>query len=231
VVTRRRTAGVVAVGVAAVLAAVVWYGWFPQYRPGLADGEVYGVDVSRHQGRIDWRKVSDDGIDVAYVKATEGGDHVDEEFRRNWRGAGEAGLLRGAYHFFTLCRAGDVQAKHFVSVVGDEDPLLPPAVDLELAGNCRDRPPLLTLRREVRSYLDVVDRACRCTTVVYVGQDFLDRYPMDFGEHPRWIRRILRHPSESEWMLWQFTGAAHVSGIDGAADLNVVRATRQDVAP
>lgn len=76
--------------------------WFPDHRPALRVGERYGVDVSNHQGVIEWERVSADGISFAYIKATEGGDHVDAQFYANWRAAATAGLDRGAYHFFTF---------------------------------------------------------------------------------------------------------------------------------
>src|SRR5687767_5289040 len=75
--------------------------WFPHHRPDLRTGERYGVDVSNHQGAIDWEAVAADGIDVAYLKATEGGDHVDRRFAASWDAARAAGLDVGAYHFFT----------------------------------------------------------------------------------------------------------------------------------
>src|ERR671910_485801 len=78
-----------------------WYVWLPGYRPGLEAGERYGVDVSSHQSEIDWENVAGDGIEFAYIKATEGGDYVDERFQQNWDDSAAAGLDRGAYHFFT----------------------------------------------------------------------------------------------------------------------------------
>jgi GH25 family lysozyme M1 (1,4-beta-N-acetylmuramidase) len=91
-------------GLVGVLAALWWFLWVPNWRPSLKEGERYGIDVSGHQDVIDWKRVADDGITFAYIKATEGGDFVDDRFRENWRNAGTAALDRGAYHFFTLCR-------------------------------------------------------------------------------------------------------------------------------
>jgi lysozyme len=76
------------------------------YRPALLPGERYGIDVSHHQGVIDWERVANDGISFAYMKATEGNEFVDERFADNWRGAANAGLDRGAYHYFPLCSPG-----------------------------------------------------------------------------------------------------------------------------
>src|SRR5262245_45992334 len=60
---------------------------------------IQGIDVSYWQGDIDWRKVADAGVHFAYIKATEGGDHLDAKFLDNWRAAKLAGVARGAYHF------------------------------------------------------------------------------------------------------------------------------------
>ncbi|TIQ02124.1 MAG: muramidase, partial [Mesorhizobium sp.] len=65
---------------------------------------VHGVDVSRWQGNVNWGKLRAQGANFAYIKATDGGDHLDPMFRKNWRNADAAGLKRGAYHFFYWCR-------------------------------------------------------------------------------------------------------------------------------
>jgi lysozyme len=67
--------------------------------------EIHGIDVSRYQSFIDWQsvkamKVKDVRIGFAFIKATEGLTNVDGQFRRNWRKAEEAGMIKGAYHFF-----------------------------------------------------------------------------------------------------------------------------------
>ena len=68
---------------------------------------MHGVDVSRWQGDIDWQTLKSQGANFVYIKATDGGDHLDPMFKRNWRAAEKAGLKRGAYHFFYWCRRGE----------------------------------------------------------------------------------------------------------------------------
>ena len=182
------------------------------------------MDVSAHQGRIDWAAVADDGIEFAYVKATEGGDFVDERFEANWEGAEAAGLDLGAYHFFTLCTPGDVQARHFLAVAPPERGALPPAVDLELAGNCSARPPQRAVGNELGRFLLHVEEAWGTDAVLYVGEDFEEQYPGRAGlGRPLWLRRFLLRPSE-DWWIWQLHGRALIDGIDGGADLDVMRA-------
>ena len=225
---RRRRWPLVTVAVLLVVVlAGAWgrYRWFPRYRPELRDGESYGVDVSHHQGEIDWERVAGDDIEFAYIKATEGGDFVDVSFEANWRGAADAGLDRGAYHFFTLCRPGKDQAANFLATVPPDPDALPPVVDLELSGNCSDRPDRQQIEQELDVFLDEVETATDRQVVLYVGADFEQRYHLrDQLERPIWHRRMLRRPGVGGWWMWQFHAWAAVDGIDGDADLNVMRA-------
>lgn len=227
IVRRRRRWPVVVAAVLVAAVAVgwwVWFRWLPGYRPGLDAGERYGVDVSSHQGEVDWERVAGDRIAFAYIKATEGGDFVDERFRRNWDGAAGAGLDRGAYHFFTLCRAGAEQAENFLRTVPSDPDALPPVVDLELAGNCSERPDRARIERELGAFLERVEAATGQTVVLYVGADFEDRYRIrDELNRPIWHRRVLIRPDVDGWWIWQFHGSASVEGIEGDADLNVMR--------
>ncbi|MDX6595947.1 MAG: lysozyme [Solirubrobacterales bacterium] len=210
----------------AVIAAVAVFGWFvwlPAHRPSLRPGEVVGIDVSHHQGPIAWDRVAADGIGFAYIKATEGDDFVDERFAENWSASDEAGLRRGAYHFFTLCSPGAAQAHHFLDVVPPDPNALPPAVDLELAQNCSERPDPAALRRELQAYLAVVEAATGRRVVLYIGDDIEDRYAIR-GElqPPLWLPRFLLRPS-GDWLIWQTSAFAHVDGVEGRVDLDVMR--------
>jgi len=201
-----------------------WYGWLPNHRPALHAGERYGVDVSNHQGVIAWDRVAGDGMSFAYIKATEGGDFVDDRFQENWSGSAGAGLDRGAYHFFTLCRSGVDQAANFLAAVPETAGSLPPAVDLELAGNCADRPDQVWVEREIDAFLDRVEAATGRPVVMYVGDDFEDAYHLRHrGDRPVWYRRILRRPDTDDWWIWQVQGHAAIDGINGGADLDVMR--------
>jgi lysozyme len=216
--------GIVAgtLGFVAVVAAAGWFLWLPQQRPSLAAGERYGIDVSHHQGAIDWQAVAGDGIEFAYLKATEGGDHLDTTFEANWTGAAAAGIDRGAYHFFTSCTPGDEQAAHFLATVPDGAEL-PPALDLELAGSCSARPPEDQVRAEVAAWVEAVEAGTGEQVLLYVGQDWADRYGVRAGwGDDHWIPRFWRRPDEA-WLVWQLTFGADVHGIDGGVDLNVSR--------
>jgi len=227
---RRHRKFVAALGLLFVLTVVgvlaLEVGW-PHYRPPLGAGESYGIDVSAHQGSIDWGAVAADGIHAAYVKATEGATFRDPRFEDNWRGARAAGLQVGAYHFFTLCRGGAEQATNLLTELGQVggtqgSGTLPVAVDLELSGNCSRRPPRAEVQREVDTFVTMVERATGRPVVYYLLGSWAERYPPS-SERPHWVRSLLRRPG-ADWVWWQGNSRARVDGIDGPVDLNVARA-------
>jgi lysozyme len=84
--------------------------------PGVARAHrmpIHGIDVSKWQGKIDWASVGAAGTQFAFIKATEGGDHLDARFIENWQGAKRAGIPRSAYHFMFWCRPAEQQAAWF----------------------------------------------------------------------------------------------------------------------
>lgn len=190
---------------------------------------IQGIDVSRHQGTIDWPAVAATGaVQFAYIKATEGGDFQDASFRENWVKAKQAGIARGAYHFFTLCRPGKDQAKNFLATVPREPGALPFAIDLEFGGNCGARPSAQALIAELADFLNEVRRVHPETPVFYVTYDFYDRYMKNnigqFPDHHLWLRNIFYEPAQKNcdrWRLWQFAHRGRLDGIAGPVDLNV----------
>jgi len=225
--SRRRSRRLLVVGAltgsSAAVALAWWLLWVPNVRPDLRTGEAFGVDVSHHQGAIDWDAVAGDGIDFAYIKATEGGDLTDARFAENWSEAARVGLDRGAYHFFTLCRPGHEQAEHFLRTAPPDPSALRPAVDLELAGNCSDRPSADQVYRELDRFLTEVEDAWGQSTLLYVGDDWESRYPvLDRSDRPRWLVSFLGRP-DLDWTAWQLHGFAKVDGVTGGVDLDVAR--------
>ncbi len=206
---------------AAIVALAAWW-WFREYRPDRDRYPIRGIDVSHHQGSIDWSKVAGDDVAFAYLKATEGGDFRDRAFARNWREARDAGIAVGAYHFFTFCRPGADQAANVLAVVPVEADALPLAVDLEFGGNCGRTPDGATMRRELDAFLVPVERAYGKPALLYVTPEFLDAYRTHLPARALWRRSILRKlDGAAPWRLWQYHNRGRVDGIAGPVDLNV----------
>ena len=99
--------------------------------PKPTDYPIQGIDVSKYQGNIDWDAVKNSGVKFVWIKATEGGDHLDERFQANWDAAKQVGIPHGAYHFVYWCRAPIEEVTWFEQHVPVENDALPPVLDVE----------------------------------------------------------------------------------------------------
>jgi lysozyme len=232
---RRRRIAVLVLVLAATLAVgavLTWRFYVPRYRPSLRKGERYGIDVSRHQGIIDWARVADDRIAFAYLKATEGGDVIDRRFAINRTDATAAGIRIGAYHFFTFCRSGADQAANFLRIAPPARAMLPPAVDVEPGGNCSNPPSPDVVQAQFDEFVRIVESQWQQPMLVYAlpGSIITDRSSTSSpaalrppAVRHRWARRLFRRP-RGRWEVWQVSGWAHVRGINGPVDLDIARA-------
>lgn len=214
-----------AVAVAAV--AVTLLGSSRLEPPSLDAFPVRGIDVSHHQGPIDWSRVAGAGIEFAYLKASEGRDFRDRRFEANWEAAGSAGIARGAYHFFTFCSDGRAQAEHFLRVAPPAPGALIPVADVEFVGNCRSWSDLGAVRVQLRAFLERVQQAWGVRPILYVTPDSHQRVLAGrFRSHPVWLRSVETAPAVDAfggWLIWQFSETGSVAGIRGPVDLNTLR--------
>ncbi len=188
---------------------------------------IRGIDVSHHQGQIDWVAVAEDDVQFAFLKATEGGDFKDKRFLENVNGAKEAGVPVGAYHFFTLCRPGRDQAENFLDSIKDINLDMPIVVDLEFEGNCSARPPVEQLKQELHEFFDIVETSRNQQLVVYSMLGFMAEYGEAIPSRKMWRRWIAIEPFWAEWEFWQYDDDAAVAGIEGPVDLNVYFGTQE----
>lgn len=234
---QRRTSVAVVAGLLVLTATLPLLGWIGVQAgylhlnyPSQGRYPVRGLDVSNHQGSIDWGRVHRDGYVFAYIKATEGGDWVDPFFPELSTGARQAGMRVGAYHFFTFCRPGADQGDNFVRVVGRSRPGdLPPVVDLEFGGNCSRILTVAQLDQEFAAFAAVLRQAGFPRPVLYVTGNFAKRYltaPEQRGSplagHRIWVRDIYDEPDGGcgAWAFWQYSNGGRVNGIRGRVDLN-----------
>lgn len=182
---------------------------------------VHGIDVSRHNGTIDWGAVAGAGIHFAWVKASEGGDVRDPRFSVNASGAEAAGVRSGPYHFFTFCRPAGEQAENFLGAIAGAPRSLPIAVDVEFVGNCREPPAPHLVREQLNVWIERVERQTGSRVVVYSTPDAVAALLQGI-ERPLWVRSIGREPTEP-WRFWQFDPSGRVPGIEGPVDLDVFR--------
>lgn len=197
---------------------------------------VKGVDVSHYQGEIDWEHFREQGIDFAFIKATEGSSLVDERFEENREGAKAAGLYAGAYHFFSFDSTPASQAEHFIATVGDLSGSLPPVVDIEYYGDKRKNPPEKAyVVSGLRELLEALEEEYGVKPIIYTTYTVYNRYIRNaFQEYPLWIRNVYYPPGDigRQWTFWQYCDTGALGGTAGEekfVDLNVFRESREDL--
>lgn len=195
---------------------------------------VHGIDVSKYQGEIDWKEVKAAGIAFAFMKATEGGDRVDERFAQYWRQASAAGIPHAPYHFYYFCTPAETQARWFIRNVPKSAVRMPPVLDMEwnpASPTCKLRPDPATVRREMRTWLRIVENHYGKRPIIYTTVDF-HRENIDghFEDYEFWLRSVAAHPSEiypgHHWTFWQYTGTGKLPGVDGHIDINAFAGSR-----
>lgn len=237
------------IGGAAILAGYVWFFYYFFVGPfgfrwralygdvSYPEGyEIHGIDVSHHQGRIDWEELKDNGminkcpIRFVMIKATEGATQIDENFEDNFYQARENGFTRGAYHFYSVHSTARQQAEFFLRQVKLENGDLPPVLDVE------HKPKEQTdvqFQNSVKEWLDIVENHYKVKPIIYTYYKFKMKYLNDsiFDPYPYWIAHYYVDSVEykGRWKFWQHTDVGRLPGIKGNVDLNIYNGSFYDL--
>lgn len=208
--------------------------------PAAEADRIKGIDISMHQGKINWRKIPD-RIRFAFAKATEGQDYVDPRYYRNRRAAGRQRIKFGAYHFArpsgrgrrAVRRDASREARDFVRAADLRGRHMLPVLDLEVSDGLGER----ALKRWTRRWLEEVRERVGVKGMIYTSP-FFWRTEMGntqwFAEHgyralwiAHWETRRPDIPAGNwdgeGWTFWQYTSCGRVRGIDGCVDKNKYR--------
>ncbi len=200
-----------------------------------ADYAIHGIDVSRYQKDINWRMVKamqsrDVQLHFAIIKATEGKSLVDKKYKRNWSKSKEAGLVRGAYHFFRADVDAAAQARLFIQHVSLMPGDLPPVLDVEsLYGE--DVP---TLQQGVALWLTLIEQHYNMKPIIYSNASFYNSYLHPrFADYPLWVAHYKEQNKPRvtrNWVMWQHNEGGRVDGINAFVDFNVFKGDSTDFA-
>lgn len=226
----KRIATTIVAATAALVAALCMWRVLAPSEPHVevdrARYPVRGIDISRHNGTVDFDSVAAAGIEFVYIKASEGTSHRDRAYPRNRREAACAGLPVGAYHFFRFECDGRRQAVNFLAAIGDSHPELPLAIDIEEWGNPAEVATDVVVER-LRTMRALLENA-GYRTVVYTNKNGYHRF-VEADDAELWICSFTDPPlPHGRWRLWQHSHRAHVPGIDGDVDLNTFNGSRAE---
>jgi len=197
-----------------------------------------GVDVSHYDGTIDWPTVAHGGISFAFVKATEGVTFTDPMFSTNWPAMQQAGVVRGAYHFFHSTDDPVAQAKLFLQTMGPLQPGdLPPTLDLEVT----DNQPADVITSTAEQWLDYVGAAVGLKPILYTGPSFVNGTlgnPAGLQDHAQlWIANWQVSCPDvpapfTSFAFWQNDDAGTVAGVPGMnnVDTDIFNGSTSDLA-
>jgi len=185
-------------------------------------GPAEGVDLSHYQQAVKWDQLVKSGVSFAFIKASEGAGLLDASFVKYWEQAKDAGLLRGAYHFFRPRADPQEQAKLFLDQL--EDPgELPPVLDVEVTDGVSG--PVIVSK--VSAWLDAVAGKLR-RPLIYTAPAFwsvLSDVSSITAKADLWVAHwgaAAPAPVKGwrDWSFWQYTNKSHLSGIATAGNMD-----------
>ena len=187
--------------------------------------ESIGLDVSHHQGDINWEKLMvksgfDSIIQFVYCKATEGNTHLDTKWERNRKALNNLGIPNGAYHFFIPTNPPRPQAEHFINNWKKRDIDLAPVLDVETEGfSDKD------LIAKMKIWLTQVEQKSGVRPIIYTSLHFYEtKFQNEFQDYQFWIASYSRKPScinDKRIIHWQYSETGTLPGLSELVDLSV----------
>jgi lysozyme len=196
--------------------------------------QIHGIDISHHNGSINWQEVKDfdsEGVSVkfAFIKASEGVSLPDKNFKQNWKKAAQAGIARGAYHYYIPWRDPESQMQLFQKQVGPNCGEFPPVLDIE-ENSLR---PDSRIIKEIGQWLKMAEKAYGRKPIIYTNQSYYNKFVRGHYDHyPLWIadyskKDLTLYPSQS-LHFWQYSKKGKLEGISEPVDFNVYIKSEED---
>lgn len=146
----------------------------------------FGVDISHHNGKVNFKKLKKNKVAFVVCKATEGKTLKDKTYPQNVISAKKNGLIVGAYHFYCADTDPREQAANYIASVKLHSGDIKPVVDIESA------PRKLSpnqFRKNLKIFLSMIEKRYKTVPIIYSGLTFYDTYLDGYGfaKYPSWI--------------------------------------------
>src|SRR5690606_26719223 len=187
--------------------------------------EYEGLDVSRHQEDVDFEAVANAGIEIVYIKSSEGTEWIDPYFEKNYEGAKAAGLKVGFYHYIIARSVSDAinEANFFVSVIKDKPFDAKLAVDFEDFGELTKE----EINQITLAFAEEVENLTGKEVVIYSNSNNASNiFDESLTKYLLWVAQYDGNEISNEviwdtWAGWQYTDTGTSEGVNGNADLNI----------
>ncbi len=188
-------------------------------RPVPAGARIDGIDVSHHQGEINWFEVAGNSdVHFVYVKATEGATWSDDFFAENVWQAREEGLHVGAYLLYSPTSSPEAQFRYFVNFTQNADLDLIPCIDVEEDVDRQG------LKANVLAIISLMEEHYGRKPLLYVNAHvYNDYFHPEAADCELWIPNYSRKPvlkGDERPFLWQYSETGRLEGIDEYVDLD-----------
>lgn len=189
----------------------------------ISAGNYKGIDISNWQGNVDFAQVKNSGVQIVFMKATEGNYYVDAKLSANYQGSKNNGLLVGFYHFFKANLDAKVQAKYFVDNIQGKTPNCRLALDIERTEGYNSN----DLSNKCAVFLEEVKRLSGKDVVVYTYTNFAQTSLTNIlSAYPLWIAHYGvttpgSNPIWNSWVGFQYSDSGSIPGVGGNCDLDV----------
>ena len=194
-----------------------------------------GIDVSKHNGTIDWAAVKNSGVSYVIIRCgyrgyTQGSLIIDPKFEQNIKGATAAGLKVGVYFFSQA--VDEVEAVEEASFVLDAVKgykiSYPIYLDVEYSGAAGNKGRADGLSKSARTsvckaFCETI-RSGGYTAGVYANRTWLETMldPSQISSHKIWLAQYAAAPTyKGRYDMWQYKSTGKVSGITGNVDMNL----------
>lgn len=181
---------------------------------------IHGIDLSHYQGNVFWESVGDNSkMSYVYLKATEGGDRVDEKYKENIELAHRYGIKVGSYHFYRPKIDQKIQLENFMAQCHSEDQDLIPMIDIETRSGLSQE----AFTDSLFKFLNLIEDAYQQKPLIYIGANFydnnlqnkLDDYKIMVAQYTE-REPVLK--DNRDITIWQYTSKGHINGINGYVD-------------
>ena len=201
-------------------------GVYAEFSVTVYDDVLRGIDVSKWQGKIDWKKVSMSGIDFAMIRSSFGNMHTDEKLAENVAGCEKYGIPYGFYHYSYADSVNEArkEARYFLSVIKKYNPEYPIVLDIE--NDHFKKMSRKQVTNIIVAFSEEIENAGYYVSIYSFANFFNDYVDMSkIKNYDIWIacwgdEERLNSFYDGPYGMWQYSATGSVNGIDGEVDLD-----------